>query len=171
MKNKILIVDDSNFNRELLHDILSDDYEILMAEDGIIAKQIIEEKQSEIKVILLDLMMPRMNGIELLQYLKQYSWFNKIGIIIISSEDTVSIEVQCFELGVTDFIHRPFNDRLVKKRVDNVCSLFDIQNNLENTVRIQTQDLIEKNAQLARSKENVIDILGTMVEYRNFEIY
>ena len=169
MKNKILIVDDSNFNRELLHDILSDDYEILMAEDGIIAKQIIEEKQSEIKVILLDLMMPRMNGIELLQYLKQYSWFNKIGIIIISSEDTVSIEVQCFELGVTDFIHRPFNDRLVKKRVDNVCSLFDIQNNLENTVRIQTQDLIEKNAQLARSKENVIDILGTMVEYRNFE--
>ena len=71
MKNKILIVDDSNFNRELLHDILSDDYEILMAEDGIIAKQIIEEKQSEIKVILLDLMMPRMNGIELLQYLKQ----------------------------------------------------------------------------------------------------
>ena len=80
MKNKILIVDDSNFNRELLHDILSVDYEILMAEDGIIAKQIIEEKQSEIKVILLDLMMPRMNGIELLQYLKQYSWFNKIGI-------------------------------------------------------------------------------------------
>lgn len=72
-------------------------------------------------------------------------------------------------MGVTDFIHRPFNDRLVKKRVDNVCSLFNIHNELEETVRIQTQSLLETNKLLAQSKENVIDILGTMVEYRNFE--
>lgn len=169
MKKSVLIVDDSSFNRELLHDILIDEYDILMAKDGLEAKSIIEEKQTDIKVILLDLMMPRMNGIELLQYLRQYKWFKNIGIIIISSEDTVSIEVKCFDLGVTDFIHRPFNDRLVKKRVDNVCSLFNIHNELEETVRIQTQSLLETNKLLAQSKENVIDILGTMVEYRNFE--
>ncbi|MGN0164848.1 MAG: HD domain-containing phosphohydrolase [Lachnospiraceae bacterium] len=176
MRDKILIVDDVKINRELLADILSDKYEILQAENGRQAMQILEACNEEIVVMMLDLIMPEMDGLEVLGELEHLPWSKNIGIIIISSDNNIQTETNCFELGVSDFVHRPFDNRLVKKRVDNVVSLVQYQQELELKVEKQTETLrkqyriLQAQAEsLRQSKENVIDILGTVVEYRNLE--
>lgn len=176
MRDKILIVDDVEINRELLTEILSDEYHILSAENGKEAMEILEANHEQIAVLMLDLVMPEMDGFAVLRELGQRPWSKNIGIIIISSDNTIKTEADCFELGVSDFVHRPFDNRLVKKRVNNVVSLFQYQQELELKVEKQTETLrkqyriLQSQAeQLRQSRANVIDILGTVVEYRNLE--
>ncbi len=176
MRDKILIVDDVEINRELLAEILSDDYEILLAENGKQALDILEARHMEIAVLMLDLIMPEKDGFAVLRELDQRPWSKNIGIIIISSDNTIKTEADCFELGVSDFVHRPFDNRLVKKRVNNVVSLFQYQQELEQKVEKQTETLrkqyrlLQLQAEkLRQSRANVIDVLGTVVEYRNME--
>lgn len=176
MHNKILIVDDVEINRELLSEMLEDEFEILLAENGKQAMKILEKQHDDIAVVLLDLIMPEMGGLELLEKLSKKSWGNKVAVIIVSGENTIQTEAKCFELGAADFIHRPFNDILVRKRVHNVVDLFQYQQELEQKVEKQTETLrkqyrmLQLQAEkLRQSKANVIDILGTVVEYRNLE--
>lgn len=176
MRDKILIVDDVEINRELLAEILGDKYEILQAENGKKAMQLLEKHHEQIAVLMLDLVMPEMDGFAVLRELYQLPWSKNIGIIIISSDNTIQTEADCFELGVSDFVHRPFDNHLVKKRVDNVVSLYQYQQELELKVEKQTETLrkqyriLQSQAeQLRQSRANVIDILGTVVEYRNLE--
>ena len=176
MRDKILIVDDVEINRELLSEILSDEYEILMAENGKQAMKVLEAQNDQIAVMMLDLVMPQMDGFAVLRELQHRSWSKNIGIIIISSDNTIQTEADCFELGVSDFVHRPFDNRLVKKRVNNIVSLFQYQQELEKKVEKQTEtlrkqfQLLQLQAdRLKQSRSNVIDILGTVVEYRNLE--
>lgn len=176
MRDKILIVDDLEINRELLAEILQGEYEILMAEDGLRALETAEEYHDSISVILLDLMMPNKDGFAVLEELNKKTWSKQIAIMIISGDNAVKTEEKCFEYGVADFIHRPFNNRLIRKRVNNVASLYQYQEELEQKVEKQTDvlrkqyRLLQQQAdQLRQSKENVIDILGTVVEYRNLE--
>lgn len=176
MRDKILIVDDVEINRELLAEILKDDYRILQAEDGKQAMKILEEYHEQISLLMLDLVMPVMDGFEVIKELQRWPWSKNIGIIVISSDNTIKTEADCFELGVSDFVHRPFDNRLVKKRVNNVISLFQTQQELEQKVERQTETLLKQYLllqrqaeQLRQSRSNVIDILGTVVEYRNLE--
>ena len=176
MRDKILIVDDVEINRELLSEILSSEYEILMAENGKQAMKVLEARHEEIAVLMLDLVMPEMDGFAVLRELDLRPWSKNIGIIIISSDNTIRTEAECFDLGVSDFVHRPFDNRLVKKRVNNVVSLFQYQQELEQKVEKQTETLRKQYRlmqlqaeQLKQSRANVIDILGTVVEYRNLE--
>lgn len=176
MRDKILIVDDVEINRELLSEILNEEYTILMAENGKEAMKILEEHHEEIAVLMLDLVMPEMDGFAVLRELDRRPWSKNIGIIIISSDNTIKTETECFDLGVSDFVHRPFDNRLVKKRVNNVVSLYQYQQELEAKVEKQTATLrkqyrlLQMQAeQLRQSRTNVIDILGTVVEYRNLE--
>lgn len=176
MRDKILIVDDVEINRELLSEILSDEYEILMAENGKQAMKVLEAQNDQIAVMMLDLVMPQMDGFAVLRELQHRSWSKNIGIIIISSDNTIQTEADCFELSVSDFVHRPFDNRLVKKRVNNIVSLFQYQQELEKKVEKQTEtlrkqfQLLQLQAdRLKQSRSNVIDILGTVVEYRNLE--
>lgn len=176
MRDKILIVDDVEINRELLADILNDKYDILQAENGVQAMELLKIHHKHIAVLMLDLIMPEMDGFTLLHKLTEYPWSKSIGIIIISSDDTVQTESDCFALGVSDFVHRPFNNQLVRIRVDNIVSLFQYRHELEKivasqteTLRQQNQRLTEQANQLIKSKENVIELLGTIVEYRNLE--
>lgn len=176
MHNKILIVDDVEMNRELLAEMLNDEYEILTAENGREALEVLDKQYKDIALILLDLVMPELDGFQVLEAIRTKSWSRHIAVIIISSETTNKTEKRCFDLGVSDFIHRPFDDRLVKKRVNNVVSLYQYQESLEHKIEQQTKTLMEQNEllqvqaeELKKSKENVIDILGTVVEYRNLE--
>ena len=166
MRDKILIVDDVEINREILAEILREEYEILMAESGSQALDILEKLHEEIAAILLDLVMPEMDGFAVLEELNQKPWSKQIAIMIISGDNTVQTEAKCFELGVADFVHRPFNNRLVKKRVHNVVALYQYQQELEQKVEKQTEvlrkqfRLLQQQAdRLRQSKENVIDIL------------
>lgn len=176
MRNVVLIVDDVEFNRELLTEILENDYEIMTAGTGREALQILEKDHDKIALMILDLVMPEMDGFQVLEEVKTKPWSGQLAVIIISSEDTVKIEKKCFDMGVVDFIRRPFEDKLVKRRVHNVVSLYQYQESLEQKVEQQTETLkkqfklLQMQAeQLKQSKENVIDILGTVVEYRNLE--
>lgn len=176
MRDKILIVDDVEINRELLAEILGDEYKIIMAENGVQALEILEQSNSEIAAMLLDLIMPQMDGFTVLENINQKPWSKHIACMIISGENTAETEERCFELGVADFVHKPFDSSLVRKRVNNVVSLYQYQAELEQKVEKQTEalrkqyKLLQMQAeQLRLSKANVIDILGTVVEYRNLE--
>lgn len=176
MRDKILIVDDVEINREILFEILKDEYEIIMAENGKEALDVLDKNNEEIAVMLLDLVMPVMDGFEVLEEVNKKPWSNQIAIMIISGENAIQTEAKCFELGVSDYIHRPFDNILVRKRVRNIISLYQYQQELELKVEKQTEVLrkqfylLKQQAeQLKQSKENVIDILGSVVEYRNLE--
>lgn len=176
MKNGILIVDDAEINRELLREILQDEYEILEAEDGKTALDIIGKKQGQIQAILLDLVMPEMDGFEVLQRLRENKVIEKVPVLVISGESSTQIEQRCFESGVSDFISRPFNAILVKKRVQNVVNQYVYKNHLEEKVQEQTAilrkayDTLKIQAQkLEKRNEDIIEMLGTIVEYRNVE--
>lgn len=162
MKEKILVVDDAELNRDLLKLILEEQYSVVTAQDGEAAIQRLEEQYDSIGAILLDLQMPKKDGFDVLKAMREQKWIEKIPVLVISGERSVDIENKCFELGVTDFIHKPFESSLVKSRVQNAVDLFSYKNNLEEKVRIQT-------AKLRESNEKIIDILGTVVEYRNLE--
>ena len=176
MRNKILVVDDVELNRDILEEILKDDYTIVKAENGRRAMEIIKDSQEEIAVILLDLIMPELDGFGVLKVMKEKKWIDKIPVLIISGENSVETESKCFDYGISDFIKKPFDNALVRKRVKNVADLFLYKNHLEEKVRAQTETLRKQFKvlqiqadKLHRSNEKIIDILGTVVEYRNLE--
>lgn len=176
MREKVLVVDDVELNRDILEEILKDEYTVIQAENGKRALEIIQNDQEEIAVILLDLIMPEMDGFQVLEVIKENKWMDKMPVLIISGENSVEIEKKCFDYGISDFIKKPFDNKLVKKRVKNVVDLFLYKNHLEEKVQIQTETLrkqykvLQLQAEkLQQSNVKIIDILGTVVEYRNLE--
>lgn len=176
MQEKVLIVDDMEINREILTEILQDEYSIVTAENGRRALEILSEFRSEIKIVLLDLMMPEMDGFDVLRAMQECSMLGVIPVLVITGEDSIETERECFDCGVSDFIKKPFDSALVKKRVKNIVELFLHKNELERLVEKQTDTLKRQNQQLQIQKEKleennekIIEILGTVVEYRNLE--
>lgn len=161
-KYKILIVDDSAMNRAILADILEDNFEILEASDGFEAIQIIKQYNSKLSLILLDLIMPNMDGLDVLAVMNSGEWINNIPVIMISAENSPTYVERAYELGVTDFINRPFNAYVVRKRVANTIMLYTKQKNLIDLVSQQVYEK-EKNNNL------MINILSHIVEFRNGE--
>ncbi|MDE5950550.1 MAG: HD domain-containing protein, partial [Acetatifactor sp.] len=123
-----------------------------------------------------DLMMPVEDGFAVLEVMQERGWSEKIPVLIISGETSVNAERKCFDYHISDFIRKPFDNALVKKRVRNVVSLYQYQRDLEDKVQAQTKTLREQNKllqlqadKLRKSNTNIIEILGTVVEYRDFE--
>ncbi|MCI8660330.1 MAG: response regulator [Lachnospiraceae bacterium] len=141
---RILVVDDSELNRELLQDMLKDDYVIEMAEDGKQAIHKLEEYSRETAALLLDLNMPVMDGFSVIAEMRRNGWMKKIPVLIISSEYAAEVESTCFELGVSDFIHRPFEEKIVRNRVRNTIELFACKNQLEEKVEEQEEQIEEQ---------------------------
>lgn len=176
MKNKVLIVDDALINRDILKEILKDTYYILEAEDGKTALEILDAENNEISAILLDLLMPVMDGFQVLEELNARKVIKKIPVLVISGENSTQNEQRCFELGIADFIGKPFNAHLVRKRVQNAAEHYAYRNELEAKVEEQTnvlrkayRTLKNQAEQLMRRNQDIIEILGTVVEYRNME--
>ncbi len=142
--HRILVADDVEINREILHDMLMEDYIVETAEDGTQAIQKLQEYQGGIAALLLDLQMPNTDGYAVLNWMNDQKWIDIIPVLIISSERSVEIENYCFELGVSDFIHKPFNSSIVKKRVDNIVELFTRKNAMAQTIAQQTRALEEQ---------------------------
>ncbi|MDE6963888.1 MAG: response regulator [Lachnospiraceae bacterium] len=138
---RILVVDDMATNRELLREILEDDYSIETAENGENALIRLEEYREELAAVLLDLQMPELDGFAVIDAMKKNGLLKKIPVLIISSEHAVQVESQCLELGVSDFIHKPFDGSIVRNRVKNTLELFAYKNRLEQTVEKQRKTL------------------------------
>lgn len=176
MRNKILIVDDAEISRKVLGAILEENYTIVYAENGKTALKILEEMKDEIAAVLLDLIMPEMDGFEMLEEMNKDGITQKIPVLIISGEKSVENENECFELGVADFIGKPFNNMIVRKRVSNMAAFYDYKNSLEEQVAEQTEVLRrayqmvkEQTEKLKLRNQEIVEVLGTVVEYRNLE--
>jgi ppGpp synthetase/RelA/SpoT-type nucleotidyltranferase/CheY-like chemotaxis protein len=167
---KILVVDDTEINRELLHEILKDDYMVVTAEDGEQALRKLQEQHDSIAALLLDLQMPKTDGFTVVVRMKEEGWIDRIPVLIISSEHAVEIENKCLELGVSDFIHKPYEASIVRNRVRNAVELFNYKKQLEQKVEEQAETL-KKQSQIIQmqaerlSKAKPFNTL--MMEYRS----
>ena len=161
-RQKILIVDDSEMNRAILADMLGNEYEILEAENGKEGVAMLQMHSTEISLVLLDIVMPEMDGFGVLTLMNKYHWIEEIPVIMISAERGSSHVERAFELGVTDFISRPFDALLVHRRVVNTILLYAKQKKLTAMV---AEQIYEKE----HSNSLMIDILSHIVEFRNGE--
>ncbi len=161
-KPRILIADDSEMNRSILLDILVDEYEIVETENGAEALVMLRQYGSEISLVLLDIVMPEMDGFGVLEVMNKEHWIEDIPVIIISAESSSTYLERAFDLGVTDYISKPFDDLIVHRRVINTILLYGKQKRLLGMVADQIFEK-EKRSSL------MIDILSHIVEFRNGE--
>ncbi len=161
-KQKILIVDDSELNRSILADILQDEYEIFEAADGVEAIAVIQNHLLELSAVLLDIVMPRMNGFDVLSVMNQRHWIEDLPVIIISAESGSGQIERAYNMGATDFIMRPFDAVLVHRRVVNTILLYTKQKKLMGLV-------VEQVDEKERRSNMMVDILSHIVEFRNGE--
>ena len=154
-KQRILIVDDVKWNRDILKEILGETYNYLEAENGNQAIQMIGENIG-IDLMLLDINMPQMNGFEVLKIMKRSQCIAETPVIMISSEDAVDTMRKAYELGITDYITRPFDSVIVKKRVQNTLDLYMNQKHLINVVYDQVYEKEENNNIMIRIMSNIL---------------
>ena len=161
-KQKILIADDSEMNRELLAAILEEEYEIIQVNDGVQAVDCLQRQAEEISLLLLDIVMPHMDGFEVLSYMNKEHWIDAIPVVIISSENSPIYIKRGYDLGATDFIGKPFDANMVLRRSANAILLGAKQRRMTSIVSNQIYER-EKSSKL------MINILSHIVEFRNGE--
>lgn len=163
MRNKkILIVDDSEMNRELLKDILDRSYNVEEAEDGEAAIELISENSDNYSLVLLDIMMPKKDGFEVLEYINKNRYNDKFAIIMISADDSPMNIRKAYDLGAFDYISRPFDPAVVKRRIANALIIYERQERLEDIITQQFKRQEQYN-------HVMIAILSHIVEFRNGE--
>ena len=161
-KQKILIADDSEMNRELLAAILEEEYDIIQVNDGVQAVDCLQRQAEEISLLLLDIVMPHMDGFEVLSYMNKEHWIDSIPVVIISSENSPIYIKRGYDLGATDFIGKPFDANMVLRRSANAILLGAKQRRMTSIVSNQIYER-EKSSKL------MINILSHIVEFRNGE--
>lgn len=160
-RQKILIVDDSEMNREMLKAILGEGYKYAEAVDGAQALRMLQQDMN-IDLVLLDINMPKMDGFAVLEHMNQFRWIDEIPVIMISAADDRESIKRCYSLGVADYIRRPFDSYIVQRRVQNTLRLYANQKRLMGMV----SDQIYRNQ---RDSNVMIGILSHIVEFRNSE--
>lgn len=161
-KRKVLIIDDSELNRGILAEMLCDEYEVLEACNGREGISIIQKYYNEISIVLLDLVMPDVDGFGVLEYMNNAELIHDLPVITISSESNPNIMHRSFELGSTDYITRPYDEFIVKNRIQNTIMLYAKQKKL---IDIVAEQVYEKE----KSNDLMINILSHIVEFRNGE--
>lgn len=161
-RQTILIADDSEMNRSILTDMLGDEYEIMEAENGVEAVSILQKYGNTISLLLLDIVMPEMDGFGVLTVMNKHRWIEDIPVIVISAETASTHIERAYELGVTEFISRPFDALILHRRVVNTILLYAKQKRLIDLVADQ---IYEKEQQSGL----MVDILSHIVEFRNGE--
>lgn len=176
MRKKILVADDVKANRQVLIDILQDTYDIEEASNGMEALKIVEAQMKEIAAIFLDINMPGMDGITFLRIMTEKKYLGSFPVLVVSSEQSVEQVAECFEYGAADYIRKPVNKDFVKQRLNKLLTLYEQKNDFKErldkqtlTLRSQYRLLQQQAMQLKKNQENIINILGTVVEYRNLE--
>ena len=161
-KPSILIVDDSEMNRAILNEMLKDEYRILEADNGRTALDMVDRYGDELSLVLLDIIMPGVNGFEVLGELSRRSVADSLPVVMISSEDSDDVVLRAYELGASDYINRPFNARVVRRRVSNTIRLYAKQRRLTNLLSQQHNERVKNSRML-------IDVMAGVMELRNGE--
>ena len=161
-KYRILIVDDSEMNRTILSEILSDEYDIIEASSGETAVDMLRKYERGISLVLLDIVMPGMDGFGVLDYMNRHHYLEDIPVIMISSEDSTESVRKAYEMGVSDYINRPFDAGVVHRRIFNMIKLYAKQRRL---ITLITNQVYEKE----KNNRMMVGILSQIVEFRNGE--
>lgn len=168
-KQRILIVDDEEVNREILKEMFrSDRYELTEAVDGEEAVQRLKEN-SDLDLVLLDIVMPVMDGFGVLEFMHEQDMLDNIPVILITSEDALDSEDQAYSYGVADVIHKPFYPHIVKRRSKNIIELYQNKRNMEARLKEQEEALIAKDKKIRENNEFMIETLSSVVEARSAE--
>lgn len=161
-KPTVLIVDDSEMNRAILSEMLKDEYCILEADSGRAALDMVDRYGDELSLVLLDIVMPGVNGFEVLADLSRRSVSGNLPVIMISSEDSDDVVLRAYELGASDYVNRPFDSRVVRRRVSNTIRLYAKQRRLTSLLSQQYNERVKNSRML-------IDIMAGVMELRNGE--
>lgn len=161
-KPLVLIVDDSEMNRVILNEMLKDEYCVLEADNGRAALDMVDRYGDELSLVLLDIIMPGISGFEVLADLSRRSGIDNLPVIMISSEDSDDMVLRAYELGASDYINRPFDSRIVRRRVNNTIRLYAKQRRLTSLLSQQYNERVKNSRML-------IDIMAGVMELRNGE--
>ncbi len=169
VRNRILIADDAEINRELIKVIFEEQYEILEAVDGEQAIAMVEENKDTIAVLFLDLIMPNKNGIDVLKFMNENGYNNDIPVIMITGEATDESDEKAYDYGAMDIIYKPFAPRVVMRRTKNIIDLFESRRNMESELEERTQELVASRKKLEKSNDFLVNALSSVVEFRSLE--
>lgn len=170
MDNKaILIVDDVELNRAILSELFHESHPILEAANGQQALEILRERHNDVVVVLLDIIMPVMDGYEVLQAMNREKWLERIPVVLITAENSDTASLKSYDLGVSDIINKPFNPSIVKRRVENIIELYAHKGHLESLVSEQVERLEEQARKINQANAFMIEALSSVVEFRSFE--
>ena len=161
-KPQVLIIDDSELNRDLLKEMLRDRYEILEAADGEKGLALLYELGTKISLVLLDVVMPKLGGFDVLAVMQKERWLDDIPVMMISAEDSPAFIQKAYDMGASDYITRPFNMNVVRQRSDNITKLYAKQRRLLSLVSSQIQEK-------ERNNHIIISILSEVVGLKNGE--
>lgn len=167
-RQQVLIVDDEEVNRVILKQIFEDEYETLEAADGQNAIYQIENNQN-IMLILLDVIMPVMDGFKVLEYMKEHELIDKIPVILITGESVKDSEDKAYSFGVADVMHKPFYPHIVRRRSKNIIELYQNKHNMEVRLKEQEEAIMAKEKEIRQNNEFMIDALSSVVEFRSAE--
>ncbi len=167
--DSILIVDDDPSNRAILGKLFSTYYKVIEAEDGYAGLEQILHGDNRLCAILLDIMMPRMNGIEVLRKLKELELSDKIPVFIITSDNNADVMKEAYELGVMDVISKPVVPFVIVRRVQSVVELFEARRHLNIVVEDQSIALLEQAEKIIRLHQGMVEALATIIEFRDAE--
>lgn len=161
-KDTVLIVDDIALNREILVEILKYDYNIIEADNGFSAIETVINEHDKLSLVLLDIMMPEMDGYQVLDIMRSGGYLKSIPVIIITASDGNENEIKGLHAGATDFISKPFHPEIVKCRADAQIELKKHRSNLE--------ELVEKNVRkIVSVRSAMIEFMAEIIEYRDTE--
>ncbi len=175
-KKTILIIEDMEINRAMLANIFMDEYDILEAANGKEGIELFEENFSTLAAVLLDIVMPVMDGFQVLEILSGKELISKVPIVMITGETSVEYERRGYEYGVVDYIHKPYHAPTVKQMVKNNIDLYAYKTRLETLVKAQTAELEAQNQllkkqahRLRKMNDAMIDAMSNVVEFRDME--
>lgn len=173
---KILIADDAEINREILSEIFIEQFEVLQAVDGEQAIEIIEREKDELSLIMLDLVMPKKDGMAVLEYMNSEKMNDSIPVIMITGEATTESDIKAYEYGAADIIYKPFSRRVVTRRALNIIELYEKRRDMEKQLEERTVELRFAMKKLAAEHDKVlqnndflIKALGSVLELRSLE--
>ncbi len=167
--DSILIVDDDPVNRMILEKLFAPYYTVIEAENGYEGMERILHGDDRLCAVLLDVMMPGMNGLEVLRKLKELGLLDKIPVFMITSDANAGVMKEAYELGVMDVIRKPVIPYMVVRRVQSVVELFEARRHLKSVVEDQNIALLEQAEKIILLNQGMIEALATIIEFRNEE--
>ncbi|MBQ9766436.1 MAG: response regulator [Lachnospiraceae bacterium] len=166
-KRVILVADDEPINRELLAYIFQEHYIVVTTVDGAETIKAVEDNENNLALIILDLVLPDISGLDVLEKLKVKGILEKVPVIMLTGESTEESDEKAYLYGVSDIIYKPFLPNSLMRRANNIIELFDHRNELERKLNKRTAELVDAQERLRKNNEFLVNALSSVVEFRN----